>query len=91
MAQWIKNLHAIQETQEMQARSLGPLKEEMASHSSILAMKNSMDRKACPSCACSVTHSVRLFETPWTAARQAPLVYGIFPRMNTGVGCHASR
>ena len=39
MAQQVKNLPAMQETQEMQVRSLGqkdPL-EEMATHSSILA------------------------------------------------------
>ena len=38
--QWIKNLHAMQETQEMRVRFLGqedPLEEGMATHSSILA------------------------------------------------------
>ena len=38
----VKNLPAIQETQEMQIQSLGwenPQKEEMAAHSSILAWK----------------------------------------------------
>ena len=30
---------------------------------------------------------VRLFETPWTAAYQAPLPMG-FSRQSTGVGCH---
>ena len=38
----VKNLPAIQETQETQVRSLGwedPLEEEMATHSSILAKK----------------------------------------------------
>ena len=42
MAQEVKNLPAMQETQEMQVWSLGqedPLKEEMATHSSILAWK----------------------------------------------------
>ena len=57
MAQWIKNLHPIQETQEMQVRSLRPLKEEMATHSTILAMKDPMDKEACLCCACSATHS----------------------------------
>ena len=45
----VKNLPAMQETQETRVRSLGwedPLKEEMATHSSILAMENSMDRGA---------------------------------------------
>ena len=40
MAQQVKNLPAIQETQEIQVESLGqedPLGEEMATHSSILA------------------------------------------------------
>ena len=39
MAQLVKNLPAIQETQEIQVGSLGPegsLEEEMATHSSIL-------------------------------------------------------
>ena len=30
---------------------------------------------------------VRLFETPWTVARQAPVSLD-FPDKNTGVGCH---
>ena len=40
MTQWVKNLHAVQETQELQVQSLGqedPLEESMAIHSSILA------------------------------------------------------
>ena len=43
MTQPIKNLPAMQETQEMWVRSLGredPLEEEMATHSSILARKS---------------------------------------------------
>ena len=39
MVQQVKNLPAMQETQEMQVRSLGredPLEKEMATHSSIL-------------------------------------------------------
>ena len=42
VAQWIKNLPAMQETQVMWVRSLGqehPLEEGMATHSSILAWK----------------------------------------------------
>ena len=38
----VKNLLAVQETQEMQVRSLGPedpLEEDMATHSNILAWK----------------------------------------------------
>jgi len=40
MAQWLKDPSAVQETQEMQVRSLGqeePLEEKMATHSNILA------------------------------------------------------
>ena len=40
MAQWVKNLPAMQETQETQVRSLhweDPPEEKMATHSSILA------------------------------------------------------
>ena len=40
MAQWVKNLPAVQETQEMWVWSLGqddPLEKEMTTHSSILA------------------------------------------------------
>ena len=40
MAQWVNNLPGIQETEEMQVRSLGgedPVEEEMATHSNILA------------------------------------------------------
>ena len=42
MAQRVKNLHAMQETQETRVQSLGwedPLEEEMATHSTILAWK----------------------------------------------------
>ena len=43
MAQWVKNLLAMQEIQDMWIRSLGredPLEEEMAIHSSILPEKS---------------------------------------------------
>ena len=43
VAQWLKNLPAMQETQEMLVRSLGQedsLEKEMATHSSILAGKS---------------------------------------------------
>ena len=42
MAQWVKNLPAVQETQETRVQSLGwedPWEKEMATHSSILAWK----------------------------------------------------
>ena len=43
MAQWVKNLLAMQETQETWVQSLGredTLEEDMATHSSILAWGN---------------------------------------------------
>ena len=49
MAQQVKTPPAMQEMQEMQVQSWGqedPLGEEMATHSSILAWKNAMDRGA---------------------------------------------
>ena len=49
MAQAVKNPPAMQDTQEMHVQSLDqedPLEEEMATHSSILAWKNLMDRGA---------------------------------------------
>ena len=49
MAQWMKNLPAMQETQATQVQSLGqedPLEKEMATYSSILAWEISMDRGA---------------------------------------------
>ena len=42
MAQWVKNMPAMQKTQEMWVQALGQddtLEEEMATHSSILALK----------------------------------------------------
>ena len=42
MAQWVKNLSAIQQTQEMQIQSLGqedPPEKGMATHSSILTWR----------------------------------------------------
>ena len=42
IAQWVKNLTALQETQEMLVQSLdpeNPWEKEMATHSSILALK----------------------------------------------------
>ena len=49
VAQGVKNLPALQETQEIQFQFLGqedPLENEMATHSSILAWGNLMDRGA---------------------------------------------
>ena len=46
----VKNLPAMQETQEMQVPSLGqedPLEKGMATHSSILAWRIPMDRGTC--------------------------------------------
>ena len=47
MAQWVENLPAMQETQEMRVRCLGqedPLEEGMAIHPSIPAWRIPMDR-----------------------------------------------
>ena len=49
VAQVVKNLPVIQETEEMQVQSLDqedPLEEGMTTHSSILSGKNPMDRGA---------------------------------------------
>ena len=49
MAQWIKNLPAMQETQETWVQSLGwedPLETGIATHSSILAWRILMDRES---------------------------------------------
>ena len=49
MAQWVKNLPAMQETQETHVRSLGwedPLEEGMATYSSVLAWRIPSDRGA---------------------------------------------
>ena len=48
MAQWVKNLPAMQETPETRVGSLGwedPLEKEMAIHSSIIGLGNPMDRE----------------------------------------------
>ena len=46
VAQLVKNLPAMQETQVQSVGQEDPLEQEMATHSSILAMENSMDRGA---------------------------------------------
>ena len=46
MAQTIKNLPTMWETQVQSVGQEDPLEQEMATHSSILAMENSMDRGA---------------------------------------------
>ena len=50
VVQWVKNLPAMQETQEIWVLSLGrvdPLEEVMATHSSILTWRILMDRGGC--------------------------------------------
>ena len=62
MAQRVKNLPAMEEAQEIQARSLSqedPLQEGMATHSSILAWRVPMDRGAWRA-------TVHRVETSWT-------------------------
>ena len=46
MAQTVKNLPAMWGTQVQSLGQEDPLEQEMATHSSILAMENSMDRGA---------------------------------------------
>ena len=46
VAQTIKNLPTMWETQVQSVGQEDPLEQEMATHSSILAMENSMDRGA---------------------------------------------
>ena len=56
----LKNLPAIQETQEMQVRSLGwedPLEKEMATHAIILAWRIPMDTGARRATVCGVMKS----------------------------------
>ena len=68
----VKNMPAMQETC---VRSLGwedPLEEEMATHSNILAWKVPWTEEPEFSSVQSLSR-VWLFETPWTAARQASL------------------
>ena len=46
MAQWVKNLPAVQETQKTQVQSLGqkdPLEREMVTQSTVSCLKNPMD------------------------------------------------
>ena len=57
VAQTVKNLPAVQETQ---VQSLGwedPLEKEMATHSSILGLENLMDREAWWAAVCGVPQS----------------------------------
>ena len=62
----------------------------------MLAAKYGLEEMACVCvcvcvCLCACVHvlsHVQLFATPWTVARQTPLVHGIFPGKNTGAGHH---
>ena len=66
----------MQETQKMELQSLcreDPLEEEMTAHSSILAWKISWTKEPGRLQSSVQFSHVRLFATPWTAARQASL------------------
>ena len=68
MAQRVKNLPAIQQTKEMQVRSLGwedPLAEEMATHSSILAWEIHEQRSlvGCSPCGHKETNTTECLST----------------------------
>ena len=52
VAQTLKNLPAVQETQVQSLSWEDPLEKEMATHSSILGMDNLMDRGACQAIRC---------------------------------------
>ena len=84
MAQIVKSLPAMRETQIGSLDWEEPLEKEMATHSSILAWRIPMDRGAwgySPR-VCARVHTlshfscVRLFATPWTVAHQASLSMG---------------
>ena len=57
MAQMVKNLPAMQETQLQSHSWEDPLEKEVATHSSILARENPMDRGACWATVHGVTKS----------------------------------
>ena len=57
----------------------------MATHSSILAWRISMDRGICGAVVHRITKSV--FATPWTVPHQSSCPWDS-PGKNTGVGCH---
>ena len=66
----------MQESQETWIWFLGqedPLEEKMATHSRILAWKIPMEPGRLQSSSVQSLSPVQLFETPWTAARQASL------------------
>ena len=46
MAQWVKNLPAMPETQVLSLGGEDLMEEGMATHSSVLALENPMDRRA---------------------------------------------
>ena len=95
VAQMVKNLPAMQETQDPSVGRKDPLEKEMATHSSIFAGIILWTEATVHGVAKSPTgvvshfnlldllfsHQVVLdfFETPWTIAHQAPLSIG-FPR-----------
>ena len=82
VAQMVKNLPAMQETQVLSLGQEGPLEKGMTTHSSILAWR--MPRTEQPgglqssSVQFSSLSRVQLFATPWTVALQAPLSMGFF-------------
>ena len=53
----VKNLPAMRETRVPSLGWEDPLEKEMATHSSILGLENTMDRGACRATVCGVTKS----------------------------------
>ena len=69
VAQWVKNLPAMQETQEMRVWPLpqeSPLEESMATHSSILAWRIPLDRGAWRATVHSIAESDTTEATKYT-------------------------
>ena len=85
MAQWVKNLPAMQ---EIQVGFLGwedPLEKEMANHSSILAWRIPMDRGAC----WSTVHGVSKSQTQLKQLSTAQHSAYIFNKLSDNIWpCH---
>ena len=96
VAQTVKNLPAMQETEVQSLSWEDPLRKGMTIHSSILACRIPWTEEPGRLQSMWLQHiiivivlsHVRLFVSPWTAAFQAPLSMN-FPVMYTGVSSHS--
>ena len=88
IVKWVKNLPAMQETQELPVPSVGQedsLEKAIATHSNILAWEipwsqagyTQQGHKESDTTEWLLLSHVRLFVTPWTAAHQASLSFTI--------------